>query len=294
MTDGSITIVLIIVYCTMLSKYSDNFFKYIQYNSYASIARILMTLRLFLFPRNIPLLFPNSALSARYQKFVFRVKVILQSILTLSIIFLCIIYFYCGLGILLYGGKITSKTFTTSKYYNELSNSLYGQNNFYTLNFNDYPSAFVTLFCALHVSDFDVITDGFDAVTSGYSKIFFAFWYIVGVLLCLNILKSIFFYGFIDHFDHQANTCNINAENTPNNINNVTNSNQSNEIANKTLNPEEGEDVHEAGFYRPIRLQHYWVSARKVKNNTSEIRRRLADLKTQIDQISSRHDGNSS
>jgi len=48
---------------------------------------------------------------------------------------------------------------------------------YWDLNFNDYASGFVTLFCALHVSDWDVITSGFSAVTSDANgRVFFSSW----------------------------------------------------------------------------------------------------------------------
>ena len=53
-------------------------------------------------------------------------------------------------------------------------------------------SAFSTLFCALRISDFDVITEGFSIVTSKFARLYFVLWYIFGVLLFFNVLKSYF------------------------------------------------------------------------------------------------------
>jgi hypothetical protein len=57
--------------------------------------------------------------------------------------------------------------------------------------------AFLTLFCCLHVSDFDVVTSGFTSTTSNNSRLFFALWYAIGVLLMLNIVKSFFLGDFM-------------------------------------------------------------------------------------------------
>lgn len=57
--------------------------------------------------------------------------------------------------------------------------------------------AYITLFCCLHVSDFDVITSGFTAATSNVSRLYFAAWYVMGVLLLLNIVKSFFLADFM-------------------------------------------------------------------------------------------------
>eukprot|EP01035_Chromulina_nebulosa_P020606 gene20606-26717_t len=96
-----------------------------------------------------------------------------------------------------YFGSYGSSVCNGNPYYDKLVTSNYGLNGFYTLNFNDFPSGFVTLFSCLHVSDFDVIASGFVAVTSTYSRIYFTIWYVVGVLLLLNIIKSFFLAGFL-------------------------------------------------------------------------------------------------
>ena len=57
--------------------------------------------------------------------------------------------------------------------------------------------AYITLFCCLHVSDFDVITSGFTAATNNASRLYFAAWYVMGVLLLLNIVKSFFLADFM-------------------------------------------------------------------------------------------------
>ena len=54
------------------------------------------------------------------------------------------------------------------------------------------PSAFTTLFCCLRISDFDTITNGFVTMTTPYARIYFTMYYILGVLLFLNILQSYF------------------------------------------------------------------------------------------------------
>ena len=54
------------------------------------------------------------------------------------------------------------------------------------------PSSFFTLFSCLRVSDFDVISSGMVTVTNHYTRVYFIFWYFVGVFLMLNIVKSYF------------------------------------------------------------------------------------------------------
>ena len=47
------------------------------------------------------------------------------------------------------------------------------------------------------MSDFDVITSGFTAATSNASRLYFSAWYVMGVLLLLNIVKSFFLADFM-------------------------------------------------------------------------------------------------
>lgn len=72
-------------------------------------------------------------------------------------------------------------------------NVQFGQLGYWDINFNDIPSGFVTLICCMHISGWDVITDGFVAVTSDYAKLYFSVWYFVSVLLLMNTVTSFFF-----------------------------------------------------------------------------------------------------
>ena len=90
--------------------------------------------------------------------------------------------------------------------YDSMMNSFYGQNQFWKINFNDFTGAFITLFCLIHISDFDVIASGFVSVTNSYARIYFALWYLIGVVLILNVIKSFFLSDLIIW---------VNSDNTP-------------------------------------------------------------------------------
>ena len=95
---------------------------------------------------------------------------------------------YAQLGVLIFGGKMP-----VAGNNQELDYSRYGQGNMYILNFNDMGYSFSTLFCCLRISDFDVVSQGFEIVTnSRLVRLYFLFWYMMGTLLFFNILKSYF------------------------------------------------------------------------------------------------------
>jgi hypothetical protein len=111
------------------------------------------------------------------------------------ITFICIAFAYSFFGVLLFGGSVNTNPQSHS--YQVLIQTQYGQDNFWHLNFNDFLSAFVTLMCALHVSDFDVLATAFAALTNEWAKLYFVAWYVIGVLLLLNVVKSFFLSEFL-------------------------------------------------------------------------------------------------
>lgn len=155
------------------------------------LIRGCLLLRILLFPRNFEYLMP----SAGFGELGALLRSILRKIYTVSVTFFTIGYAFACFGVSIFGGTICKGP--TCNRISSLEASEYGQNDFYALNFNDIVSGIVTLISCLHVSDFDVIADGFVAVTSDYAKIFFAVWYCIGVLLLLNVVKSFFLSGFL-------------------------------------------------------------------------------------------------
>ena len=151
----------------------------------AVLLDVTVMLRLFLYPRNVAI-FSAPVNGVKWSS-------VLGTIARLSFAFaeafICLGFTYAQLGVLFYGGVIPRVGLNAA-----LDKSPFGQNNFYILNFNDMTSSFFTLFCCLRVSDWDVVAQGVVTVTDKMitSRIFFSMWYLLGVVLMLNILKSYF------------------------------------------------------------------------------------------------------
>jgi hypothetical protein len=83
--------------------------------------------------------------------------------------------------------------------YPSLSESPYGQSNYYVLNFNDNISSLGTLYILLLVNNMHVIASGFTSIC--YSSIlvrtFFVCWYVLGVLFLLNLLTASLLSSFL-------------------------------------------------------------------------------------------------
>jgi two pore calcium channel protein len=57
-------------------------------------------------------------------------------------------------------------------------------------NFNDFPSGLVTLFELMVVNNWWVIAEMYVDVTSKWSRLFFALFYFLAVLIVLNLLVA--------------------------------------------------------------------------------------------------------
>lgn len=148
--------------------------------------KILECIRLLFFVRNIKYLMTNER-AEKVGRIFLR---LLRKLGSLFIAFYLIFSLFISLATLCFSGVIsyTNPNIMTSNY---------GISNYYLLNFNDIPSSIVTLFSCLMVSDFDIIASGFVAATSKNARFFFLAWYIIGVLLMLNIVKSFFLSQFL-------------------------------------------------------------------------------------------------
>ena len=100
-----------------------------------------------------------------------------------------VLYSFAGVGQQIFGGLIVKSSSASSS---AISQSYYGINGYWPLNFNDMPSGIVSMFVLLHVNNMHVTTSGFVAATSQWAELFFALFYTIGVLLLLNILTAFF------------------------------------------------------------------------------------------------------
>jgi Na+-transporting methylmalonyl-CoA/oxaloacetate decarboxylase gamma subunit len=138
----------------------------------------------------------------RYRRMIAAIGRLLRRVmsktLTLGIVFLCAGYTFASIGEYSFGGAIRYDLASVNA---DFAESTYAESTLFTLNFNDFGSAALTLFCCLKVSDFDVITSGFATAVNDYgSRVYFATWYVFGVLLLLNVVKSYFLGEFVDLF----------------------------------------------------------------------------------------------
>ena len=72
----------------------------------------------------------------------------------------------------------------------------FDKGNYYALNFNDFFSGVVTLFCLMVVNNWFIIANGLVQVTQTYLTIvFFVSFFIIANLVCLNMLIALILDG---------------------------------------------------------------------------------------------------
>lgn len=108
------------------------------------------------------------------------------------------------MGVQLFGGTVCLPAFAQgmeSCAGAVITNNTYTQTNLALLNFNDVPTAFVTLFVLFVVNDWYVIVDEFVATTgTGWARAFFIVNYIIGVAVILNLVVTVVINSFWDEY----------------------------------------------------------------------------------------------
>ena len=117
----------------------------------------------------------------------------------------CVTFLFATVGISLFQGKINADP--AGPQIAKLQGTDFLKNGYLPLNFNDYESAFVTLFCILVVNNWFVIVEGFVAVTDQQTgRLFFLAFYLVGVLVLLNVVVAFILDTFIGELEKTRTT----------------------------------------------------------------------------------------
>jgi hypothetical protein len=99
-----------------------------------------------------------------------------------------IIYVFAATGQMMFGGQLSKNP--SLPHYHQLMDSVYAEYAYWPLNFNDMPSSIVAVFTLLYVNNMYVLASGCVAVSNQASQIFFAAYYLLGVLFLRNIFTS--------------------------------------------------------------------------------------------------------
>jgi len=110
----------------------------------------------------------------------------------MGMLLVVVYYIFATLGEQLFGGLIKTNGIPAQR----LNGTDFANEDYYALNFNDFFSGVVTLFCLMVVNNWYVIANGFVQVTQTYfTVVFFVSFFIMANLVCLNMLIALILDG---------------------------------------------------------------------------------------------------
>jgi len=120
----------------------------------------------------------------RFRAFVATFLTLMSSLMPYLGIVFCVLCMYCSLGLQIFGGIVYAGNPTLEE--TDLFN-----NDYLLFNFNDYPSGMVTLFNLLVMGNWQVWMESYWQLTgSSWSLIYFVSFYLISVLLLLNLIVA--------------------------------------------------------------------------------------------------------
>ncbi|KAJ4749427.1 Two pore calcium channel protein 1 [Rhynchospora pubera] len=107
----------------------------------------------------------------------------------------CVLCFYCSLGLQLFGGIVNSAN-------PKLQDTDLYSNDYVLFNFNDYPNGMVTLFNLLVMGNWQAWMQSYTDLTgTNWTLVYFISFYLVTVLLLLNLIVAFVLEAFFAEID---------------------------------------------------------------------------------------------
>ncbi|KAI5652642.1 hypothetical protein M9H77_29829 [Catharanthus roseus] len=138
---------------------------------YLLIARMLRLIRLLMHVR-------------QYRAFVATFLTLIPSLMPYLGTIFCVMCIYCSLGVQIFGGIVNAGNL-------KLEGTDLAEDDYLLFNFNDYPNGMVTLFNLLVMGNWQVWMQSYKDLTgSPWTYVYFISFYIITVLLLLNLVVA--------------------------------------------------------------------------------------------------------
>ncbi|KAM1413183.1 hypothetical protein ACFXTO_025812 [Malus domestica] len=152
---------------------------------YLLIARMLRLIRLLMHIQ-------------RCRAFVATFLALIPSLMPYLGTIFCVLCIYCILGVQIFGGMVNDGN-------TSLEGSELYENDYLLFNFNDYPNGMVTLFNLLVMGNWQVWMESYQELTgTWWSIIYFVSFYLITVLLLLNLVVAFVLEAFFAEMDLES------------------------------------------------------------------------------------------
>jgi len=118
------------------------------------------------------------------QRLAVLVTRLTESYAQITLLLAIIFYAFAIFGVEVFGGLIDRRN-------PHLEGSVYAQSDYWTLNWNDIPSALVSLFALMIANNWCILADAIMRVSSNWAIVYFVSFYVVTHHIALNILMAL-------------------------------------------------------------------------------------------------------
>nr|KJB31683.1 hypothetical protein B456_005G201400 [Gossypium raimondii] len=161
------------------------FFSNGEWIRYLLLARLLRLIRLLMHVRS-------------YRAFVATFLTLIPSLMPYLGTIFCVLCIYCSIGVQIFGGIVNAGNPALEA--TELTDD-----DYLLFNFNDYPNGMVTLFNLLVMGNWQVWMQSYKELTgTSWSLVYFISFYLVTVLLLLNLVVAFVLEAFFAEMDLEA------------------------------------------------------------------------------------------
>ncbi|KAL5571175.1 hypothetical protein UlMin_020772 [Ulmus minor] len=131
----------------------------------------------------------------RYRAFIATFLTLIPSLMPYLGIIFCVLCMYCSLGVQIFGGIVNAGNAT-------LDATDLADHDYLLFNFNDYPTGMVTLFNLLLMGNWQVWMQSYKDLTgTSWSRVYFISFYLITVLLLLNLVVAFVLEAFFAEMD---------------------------------------------------------------------------------------------
>uniref|UniRef100_A0A2R5L484 Putative two pore calcium channel protein n=1 Tax=Ornithodoros turicata TaxID=34597 RepID=A0A2R5L484_9ACAR len=144
-------------------------------------------------------------LRKRYHDVLGTVFILMPRFTSVSLVLIIVYYFFAIIGIECFAGyrmEDCCRNTTVELYYATSSNSS-GAGYYYLTNFDNIVNGYVTLFVLMAVNNWFIIMDGYAAVASEFSRLFFVSFYLI-TMIVLQIVVAFVLEAFIFRIQYKT------------------------------------------------------------------------------------------
>ncbi|RDD38831.1 Two pore calcium channel protein 2 [Trichoplax sp. H2] len=190
-----VTLSLVIAELVCVIKYSDIIFRSLPAPDLEGSWNCIQVVNILVVLRFLAIVFHVKQLSLVYETLLDT----LRNLKAMAGVLIVIYYVFAIIGMELFKDSIPVPTTNESDI--NFTCGTYQQLDYYAINFNDFASAIVVLWNIMIVNNWHVFLRAYRELVSPWAQLYFIAWYLVCVIICLNVFIALILEAFITRWD---------------------------------------------------------------------------------------------